>query len=155
MKVILLEDVKGTGKKGQVLEVSDGHARNFLLPRKLAVEATKASIADLDAKQKQADHKLHKELAAAQALAAQLKDKAVRISVRVGENGKMFGSVTNKEIAEAIQSQLDVTIDRKKIVLSDPVRATGRYTVPVKLHPQVSAQVTFDVSSGSDDASAK
>lgn len=145
MKVILLQDVKGTGKKGQIVEVSDGHGRNFLLPRKLAAEASKANINELDAKQKQAEHKQQKELDAAQALAAQLKEKRVRIPVRVGESGKMFGSVSNKEIAEALQSQANITVDKKKIVLAEPVKTTGSYTAQVKLYAQVAAELHFDV----------
>lgn len=146
MKVILLEDVKGTGKKGQICEVSDGHARNFLLPRKLVAEATKANLNELEAKQKQADHKLQRELTAAQETAARLQDKTVRLLVRVGENGKMFGSVSNKEIAEALQSQTGISVDKKKIVLGEPVKAVGQYTATAKLHTQVNAKIRFEVA---------
>jgi large subunit ribosomal protein L9 len=145
MKVILLQDVKGTGKKGQVVEVSDGHAVNFLLPRKLAAEATKGNMAELDAKQKQAEHKIVREVQLAQAVADKINGKTLRLAVRVGENGKMFGSVSNKEIAEALQTQADISVDKKKIVLSEPVKAIGQYKATVKLHAQVQATVTFEV----------
>ena len=145
MKVILLEDVKGTGKKGQVVNASDGHARNFLLPKKLAVEATQNNMAQLENKQKSAVHKLQKEMTDAQALADRLKEQVVRIPVKVGESGKMFGSVTNKEIAAALESQTGIAIDRKKIILTEPVKTTGIRQLKIKLHAKVSAQLTFEV----------
>jgi large subunit ribosomal protein L9 len=145
VKVILLQDVKGTGKKGQIVEVSDGHAVNFLLPKKLAAEATKGNVAELDAKQKQADHKIKREMDNAQKLADQLKETTVCIKMRVGEGGRMFGSVSNKEIAEALQQQADIAVDKKKIVLAEPVKVIGRHTAQVKLHANVAATVTFDV----------
>ena len=148
MKVILLEDVKGTGKKGQIIDASDGHARNFLLPRKLAAEATKANLAQLEAKQKNDEHKLQKEKDAARQLAERLKEFNLSIPVRVGENGKLFGSVSNKEIAEALQSQAGIAVDKKKIVLGEPVKALGHYMVNLKLSAQVTAQISFDVVSG-------
>lgn len=147
MKVILLQDVKGTGTKGQIINASDGHARNFLLPRKLAIEATDANIAARESREKQAEHKLQKDLAAAQAIADRIKEHTVRIPVRVGENGKMFGSVSNKEIAEALSSQTGIEVDKKKIVLSEPVKSTGRHTAVLKLHAQVAAQIAFEVVS--------
>ena len=150
MKVILLEDVKGTGKKGQIVNASDGHARNFLIPRKLAVEATKASVTELESKQKNAEHKIRKERDAAQELAEKLKEKILRIPVRVGENGKLFGSVSNKEIAEALQTQASISVDKKKIVINEHVKSVGRYAANVKLNAQVTAQVTFDVVSGNE-----
>ena len=146
MKVILLEDVKGTGKKGQVVNASDGHARNFLFPRKLAIEANDANMASLNAQQKKAEHKLAQEVKAAQELAAKLQAKPVIIKAKVGDKGRMFGSISNKEVAEAIQSQLGVTVDKKKIVLSDAVKTVGNYTATAKLHPQVSAKVDFEVA---------
>ncbi len=146
MKVILLQDVKGTGKKGQVADVSDGHAVNYLIPRKLAAEATKSNIAELDAKQKQAEHKIKHEADSARAFAEKISRQSLRLSVRVGENGKMFGSVSNKEIAEALQSQANISVDKKKIVLPEPVKAVGKYKATVKLHAQVSAEVEFEVT---------
>jgi len=146
MKVILLEDVKGIGKKGQVLNASDGHARNFLLPRKLAVEATSANLATLEAQQKTAQNKLAMEVKAAKELAEKLQAKPVNLKVKVGEKGRMFGSISNKEIAEAIQSQLGEVVDKKKIVLGDPIKSVGTYTVTAKLHAQVAAKLEVEIS---------
>jgi len=146
MKVILLEDVKGTGKKGQVVNASDGHARNFLFPRKLAIEATDANLHNLNTQQKKADHKLAQEVKAAQELAEKLQAKPVIITAKVGDNGRMFGSISNKEVAEAIQSQLGASIDKKKINLSEPVKSIGKYTATAKLHPKVSAKIDFEVA---------
>ena len=148
MKVILLEDVKGTGKKGQIADVSDGHARNFLLPRKLAVEASKSNLSELEAKQKQAGHKLQKEQEAARTLAERINQTEIKITARVGESGKMYGSVTNKEIAEALQTQAGITVDRKKITLPDPIKTLGRHTVNIKLHPQAPAQLRIEITEG-------
>lgn len=145
MKVILLEDVKGTGKKGQVIEASDGHARNFLLPRKLAMEATKANLNELESRQKSVEHKAKQEQEKAQALADRLKSEVLRIPVKIGENGKMFGSVTNKEIAAALSSQTGIVLERKKIVLNEPVRSIGRKEVSIKLHAKVAATLVFEV----------
>ena len=143
MKVILLEDVKGTGKKGQVIEASDGHARNFLIPRKLAAEATKANMAQLEAKQKKADAQLQQDIEAAQALAAKLRESHVKILVKAGE-GKIYGSISNKEVAEALQKQLGLSIDRKKIVM-DAVKTLGEHKAMVKLHAKVHTPLTFEL----------
>ena len=143
MKVILLEDVKGTGKKGQVIEASDGHARNFLIPRKLAAEATKANMAQLEAKQKKADAQLQQDIEAAQALATKLRETNVKIRVKVGE-GKIYGSISNKEVAEALQKQLGLSIDRKKIVM-DAVKTLGEHKATVKLHPKVHMSLSFEL----------
>ena len=145
MKVILLEDVKGIGKKGQVINASDGHARNFLFPRKLAIEATSANMANLEAQQKKAQHKVAVEVKAAEELAEKLKSKPITIKAKVGDKGRMFGSISNKEISEAIQSQLGVAVDKKKITLPEPVKALGTYTAIAKLHTQVSAKLEFEV----------
>ena len=144
MQVILLQDVKGIGKKGQVINASDGHARNFLLPRKLAAEATKSNMAQLEAQQKQAEHKLSQEVEAAQKIADKLKEAKIKLPVKVGEGGKMFGSISNKEVAEAILSQSNITIDKKKIVLQ-PVKTVGEHTATIKLHAQVSVPLTFEL----------
>jgi len=146
MKVILLEDVKGIGKKGQVLNASDGHVRNFLLPRKLAIEATAPNLAALEAKKKTAEDKVAKDVEAAEKLAKKLQAKPVALKVKVGEKGRMFGSISNKEIAEAILSQLGETVDKKKIVLSDPIKSVGNYSVIAKLHAQVSVKIDVEVS---------
>ena len=143
MKVILLEDVKGTGKKGQTIEASDGHARNFLIPRKLAVEATKANIAQLEGQQKKVADKLQKDIEAAQEVATKIRAAQIKIPVKVGDGGKMFGSISNKEIAEALQKQ-GVSVDKKKIVVQ-AVKTAGEHTATIKLHPQVSVPLKFEL----------
>ena len=148
MKVILLEDVKGAGKKGQVIDASDGHARNYLIPRKKAIEATKAAVSELESKQKNAEHKHQKDMESAQATAKLLSECELTLTVRVGESGRMFGSVTGKELAEALQAKTGVAVDKKKIALSEPVRTVGRHTASVKLGAQVTAQINFDVVAG-------
>ena len=145
MKVILLEDVKSLGKRGDMVNVADGYARNYLIPQGLAVEATKTSLNDLNLKKKAEDKKKQEELAAAQQLKEELKDKIVTVSVKAGEGGKTFGSVSSKEIAGAIKEQFGMDIDKKKLVLSDPIKQAGAYIVPVKLHPQVTAQLKVTV----------
>ena len=146
MKVILLEDVKGTGKKGQVIEASDGHARNFLLPRKLAMEATKANLSALEARQKKADNQLQQDIEAAQELGAKLREGKIQIPVKVGD-GKIYGSISNKELAEAIKSQLGISLDKKKIVM-DSVKTLGEHKATVKLHPKVHVPLTFELVAG-------
>ncbi|MCL2388259.1 MAG: 50S ribosomal protein L9 [Defluviitaleaceae bacterium] len=144
MQVILLEDVKGIGKKGQIVNASDGHALNFLLPRKLAAEATKTNLAQLDAQKKKAEHKLNQEVEAAQKIADKLKDAKIKIPVKVGESGKMFGSISNKEVAEAVQSQLGVAIDKKKYNVQ-AVKTIGEHTAAVNLHAQVKVTLKFEL----------
>ena len=143
MKVILLQDVKGTGKKGQTIEASDGHARNFLIPRKLAVEATKGNMAQLEGQQRKAASKLQQEVEEAQALAARIREADIKIAVKVGEGGRMFGSISNKELAEALQKQ-GILVDKKKIVVQ-AIKTTGEHSANIKLHPQVSAPLKFEV----------
>ena len=145
MKVILIQDVKSLGKKGDIVEVNQGYARNFVLPKKLGVEATPDNLNNLKLKN-QNDEKIAVEnLAAAQKLAADLKDKKVVASVKIGDNGRVFGSVSTKEIAELIKTQLGIEVDKKKIIMADAVKALGGYNVGLKLHPQVTAQILLDV----------
>ena len=145
MKVILTQDVKSLGKKGDIVEVNQGYARNFVLPKKLGVEATPHNLNNLKLKN-QNDEKIAAEnLAAAQKLAADLKDKKVVASVKVGDNGRVFGSVSTKEIAELIKTQLGIEVDKKKIIMADAVKALGGYNVGLKLHPQVTAEILLDV----------
>ena len=144
MQVILLEDVKGVGKKGQIVNASDGHARNFLFPKKLAAEATKANLAQLEAQQKKVEHQHQQEVNAAQEIADKLKDVKVKIPVKVGAGGKMFGSISNKEVAEAIQSASGISVDKKKIVVPS-IKTTGEHTATLKLHPKVSVTLTFEL----------
>ena len=141
MKVILTEDVKSLGKKGEIVNVSDGYARNMLFPKKLGVEANAKNINDLKLK-KAHDEKVAKEnLEAAKAFKEELETKQVTLAIKVGGNGRTFGSVSTKEIAEAAKEQLGYDIDKKKMQLSSPIRELGTTLVPVKLHPQVTAQL--------------
>ncbi|MCI7812087.1 MAG: 50S ribosomal protein L9 [Lachnospiraceae bacterium] len=141
MKVILTEDVKSLGKKGEIVNVSDGYARNSLFPKKLALEATPKNINDLKL-QKAHEEKIAQELLdEAKAFAEELKDKKVVLSVKVGEGGKVFGSISSKEIAEAAKAQLGYDIDKKKMQLPNPIKALGTTAVPIKLHPKVTAEL--------------
>ncbi|MCL2619110.1 MAG: 50S ribosomal protein L9 [Defluviitaleaceae bacterium] len=146
MKVILLENVQGVGKKGDLINASDGHARNYLLPRKIAVEATKANMHELETKRKAKEHKDQLELDAARELAASIEGKPISIKVRMGENGKLFGSVTNKEISEELKSQHGLDIDKKRISLSEPIKTSGEKTADIKLHPKVTAALKINIS---------
>ena len=146
MKLILLEDVKGVGKKGDIVNKNDGYAINFLIPKKLAVEATNANLNDLELKKKSEAKRKKEELEEAQRLGAELNDKVVKVKVKAGENGKVFGSVTNKEIASALLEQTGIDIDKKKISIDDPIKMVGRRIVKVKLHPQVTIEVTVEIA---------
>lgn len=139
MDIILLADVKTLGKKGDLVKVSDGYARNFILPKKLGLEATPKNLNDLKL-QKAAEAKHAQEvLEEAQALAASIEHKSVTLKIKTGEGGKTFGSVSTKEIAQALKEQLSLDIDKKKLVLAEPLRGLGTFTVPVRLHPKVTA----------------
>ena len=126
MKLILLEDVKSVGKKGDIVNKNDGYALNYLIPKKLAVEATKANMNDLELKKKAEEKRKKEELEEAKKIAEQLNDKVVKVSVKAGENGKVFGSVTNKEIADALAKQTGMDIDKKKISFDAPIKMVGR-----------------------------
>lgn len=148
MKVILLEDVKSLGKKGEIVDVSDGYARNFILPKKKGVEANAANLNNLKL-QKANDEKVAQEnLDAAKALAAKVEDGPVTIKIKVGEGGKLFGAIATKEIAAAFKEQKGIDIDKKKIVLDDPIKELGMHTVKVKLHKDVQAQLAVNVVEG-------
>ncbi|NLZ82623.1 MAG: 50S ribosomal protein L9 [Clostridiales bacterium] len=141
MDIILIQDVKSLGKKGEVVKVNDGYGRNFILPKKLGLEANKQNLYDLQ-QQKAAEEKKQKEiLDEAKEFGKQLENIAVKLSIKVGEGGKTFGSISTKEIAKAVKEQFDIDIDRKKLQLSDPIKNAGSYTITVKLHPQVSADL--------------
>ena len=145
MEIVLLEDVKALGKKGQIVTVNDGYARNFILPKKLGVEATSKNLNDLKLK-KANDAKLAAEiLAAAKELAAKLDESKVTLSIKAGEGGRAFGSVSNKEISKAITDQLGLEIDKKKIVLNDPIKSIGSFEVLIKLHKDVTARLAVKV----------
>ena len=145
MKVILLEDVKKVGKKGEIVEASDAYARNVLLRQKLAVEATGKARNDLKL-QKANDEKVAAEnLAAAEQLAKDLEGKKVVIRVRAGEGGRIFGSVSTKEIAETAKEQLNLELDKKKFQLPEPIKALGSYEVPIRLHQKVTGRLLVSV----------
>lgn len=141
MKVILIEDVKSLGKKGQMVNVSDGYARNMLFPKKLGVEATPKNINDLKLKKAHDEKVAQENLEAAKAFKAELETKQVTVTIKVGDNGRTFGSVSTKEISEAAKAQLGYDIDKKKMQLSSPIRELGTTMVPVKLHTQVTAEL--------------
>ena len=145
MDIVLLEDVKALGKKGQVVKVNDGYARNFILPKKLGVEATTKNLTDLKL-QKANEAKLAAEqLAAAKELAKKLEESSVTVSIKAGEGGRAFGSVSTKEIGKAVSDQLKLDIDKKKLILADPIKALGTFEVPVKLHKDVTAKLRVKV----------
>lgn len=137
MKVILLQDVKSLGKKGDIVKVSDGYARNMILPKKLGVEATPKNLNDLKLQKANEEKVAQENLEAAQAFAKDLEDKEVIVKLKVGEGGKIFGSVSTKEISEAAKEQLNLDIDKRKLQLPSPIKVLGVTQVPVKLHPQV------------------
>ena len=145
MKVILLEDVKALGKKGQVVEVSDGYGKNFILKKKLGVEATNANMNDLKLQKAQEEKKARKLLEAAQNLAKELEEKSVVIPMKAGEGGRAFGSVSSKEIAAAYKEQCGMEIDKKKIQLPEAIKTFGTHEVAVKLHPQVTGKLYVKV----------
>ena len=137
MDIVLLEDVKSLGKKGQLVKVNDGYARNFILPKKLGVEATAKNLNDLKLQKANAEKIAAKQLAEAKALAEKLEGLSVTISMKAGEGGRAFGSVSGKEISKAVQDQLGLEIDKKKLVLPEPLKTFGTHEVPVRLHPKV------------------
>ena len=141
MKVILQQDVKGQGKKGQLIEASDGYARNFLLPRKLAVEATADNLNTMKLQEKAKKAKEAAEKAEAEAIAAKLKTITVTIPAKAGNGGKIFGSITTKEVAERLQKDHGITVDKRKIQLSDPIRAYGKYDLTVKLYADITGNI--------------
>lgn len=140
MKVILLQDVKKIGKKGDVIEASDGYARNFLFPRKLAQEATDSNMHILNNKKENERKQKLAELEAAQKLAGELKGKEIKINAKTGENGRLFGAITNKDVAQLIKEQYKIEIDKKKIVM-DTIKLAGGYEIDVKLYPEVSTKM--------------
>ena len=148
MKVILTEDVKSLGKKGDIVNVNDGYARNFILPKKLGVEANGKNLNDLKL-QKDNQAKIAKEhLEAAKELAAKLQAGKIELAIKMGEGGKAFGSVSSKEIATEVKNQMGYEIDKKKIQLKDAIKTLGTHTVPVKLHAKVTAELKVVVTEG-------
>ena len=141
MKVILLQDVKSLGKKDEIVDVSDGYARNFIFKKNLGREATPKNLNDLKLKQ-QNDKKVAKEnLETAKAFAAEIAGKSVTVAIKAGTDGRVFGSVSTKEIAAAAKEQLDYTLDKKKMQLKEPIKTLGTHIVPIRLHPDVTAEL--------------
>ena len=146
MKVILQQDVKALGKKGDLVEVSDGYARNYILPKKIGVEASNANMNDLKLRKANEEKLAAENLAQAQEFKKTLEDKVIAVSIKAGEGGRTFGAVTGKEIAQAAKEQYDYEIDKKKIVLKESIKTFGTYEVPLKLHPKVTATLRVQVS---------
>ena len=146
MKVILLQDIKTLGKKGQVVEASDAYARNVLIARKQAVEATGKTLNDLKLQNKHADRVAEENLEQAKELAAFLEDKSIEVKMKAGEGGRTFGSISTKELASAAKEQLGVDIDKKKMQLKEGIKSLGVYEVPVKLHTKVTATLRVKVT---------
>ncbi len=145
MEIILLEDVKSLGKKGDVVKVSDGYARNFIMPRKLGVEATPKNLNDLKIQKAQEAKRQAELLEEAKNFCAEIEKKSITVSIREGEGGKSFGSVSTKELVAAIKEQLGYDIDKKKLLLAEPIKNSGEYKLPIKLHPQVTANLKVTV----------
>lgn len=145
MKVILMQDVKGKGKKGELCNVSDGYARNFLFPKNLAIEADSAAMSELKSREAAAAHHKKEEIDTAKATAAQLEGKSVTIKAKAGSGGRLFGSVTSKEIAEEIKKTLGIEVDRKKMSVAD-IKNFGEYTAEIKLYVGITAKITVKVT---------
>ncbi|HHX72045.1 MAG TPA: 50S ribosomal protein L9 [Clostridiales bacterium] len=145
MKVILQQDVKGHGKEGELVEVADGYARNYLLPRKLAVEANAANLNEMKTQAAARAHRAAQALAEAKEAAAKLANCTVKIAAKSGQNGRLFGAVTSKEISEALMAQHGVEINKNKLVLPEPIKSFGQYTIKAKLHSEVAADIKVAV----------
>ena len=141
MKVILLEDVKSLGKKGQMVDISDGYARNFIISKKKGIEATAKNMNDLKLQKAHEDKMAAQRLEKAKLFAAEIAKAEVVLELKVGEGGKLFGAVSSKEIAQAAKEQLNMDLDKKKLVLPNPIKTVGTTSVAVKLHPQVTAEL--------------
>ncbi len=145
MKVILLQDVKGKGKKGQMIEVSDGYARNFMLPKKLAVEATPDAVNTMRMNDKATAERIAREKAEALALSKQLRELTLVVMAKGGGAGRLFGSVTNQEIADALEKKHGIKLDKRKLVIADTIKSVGTYTVTCKLGYEISAPLTVKI----------
>ena len=140
MKVVLLQDVKGLGKKGELVNTSDGYARNFLFPRKLAMEANSQAMSELKNREASEKHRIETEIAAAKASASKIEGKTVKLSAKAGANGKLFGSVTSKDVADAISKEYGLKLDKRKVIV-DYIKTFGTYPVEVKLYNGISASM--------------
>ncbi len=145
MKILLTEDVKKLGKKGEIVEVSDGYGKNYILPKKLGIEASKAVMNEWNIKKSSEMHRKQQEEAEAKKQAADLKGKQVVIRTKAGEGGRLFGSITTKDVAEAMEAQLKLKIDKKKIQLPDTIKSIGTYTITLKLYTNISAELLLKV----------
>ena len=145
MEIILLQDVKTLGKKGDLVKVNDGYARNYILPKKLGMEATAKNKNDLKLQKQNEERVAAQQLADAKAFAEDLKDKSVTVKIKAGKDGKVFGSVSTKEIAQAVKEQLGLEIDKKKLVLDEPIKSCGIFPVVLKLHAKVQAELKVKV----------
>ncbi len=145
MKVILTQDVKSQGKKGDMIEVSDGYARNFLFFKKLATEATKSAINEMKGQKDAAAYRKQKELEAAQEQAAKIAEVTVELKAKCGENGKLFGSITGGDIADALKMTHHIVVDKKKLVMAEPIKTTGDFEIPVKLYTGVTATLKVKI----------
>ena len=145
MKVILTQDVKGKGKKGQMIEVSDGYARNFMLPRKLATEATADAINTMKMNDKATQERIAREKAEALEISHKLREMTLVVTAKGGGAGRLFGSVTNQEIADALKAKSGIALDKRKIVIADPIKAVGTYTVQCKLGYEINAPLTVKI----------
>jgi len=150
MEVILKQDVKGLGHEGDTVKVADGYARNYLIPRGLAVVASDSNLKALKVERQAVQKKAHRELSTARKLASELAATGITIRRKAGEGGRLFGSVTSKDVADAIKEVLGVEVDRRKIDLSEPIKSVGSYSVPVKLHPDVAVKIMIEVEPGSE-----
>ena len=148
MKVILLEDVKSLGKKGELVNVNDGYARNFILPKKLGLEANAKNLNDLKLQKANSEKIAAEQLAEAQKLAEEMKEMQIKVAIKTGEGGKTFGSISTKEIAQAAKEQCGFDLDKKKMVLDEPIKSCGNHIVPIKLHKDVTAKLTVKVTEG-------
>ena len=148
MKVILLQDVKGKGKKGQMLEVSDGCARNYMLPRKMAIEATADAVNTMRMNDKATQERIAREKAEAMETAKKLREMTVTVTAKGGGNGRLFGSITNQEIADALKAKTGIALDKRKIVIADAIKNVGTYTVTCKLGYEITAPLTVKIEEG-------
>lgn len=146
MDVILLEDVKSLGKKGEIVKINDGYARNYVLPKKLGIEATSKNLNDLKLQKANQDKIAKEQLDAAKALAAKIEEMTVKVKIKAGEGGRTFGSVSSKEIAEEAKKQFALELDKKKIALDEPIKTPGTHIVTVKLHREVTAKLKVTVN---------
>lgn len=145
MKILLTEDVKKLGKKGEIVNVSDGYAKNFILPQKLGVEANKAVMNEWQTKKGSEENRKRKEEEQAKALAKELTGKEVVIRTKAGEGGRLFGSITSKDVAEVLEQQLSLKVDKKKIQMPENIKGVGEYTVTIKLHAKAAAEIRLKV----------